>query len=162
MTYVSTAISGNDLHSNISVTLTIICHQTFYDGKWPFHKFVTCFRYTDNPLTIYGYSGKLCHMLSVILTIQQPYMAIQENYIICLPWHWWSNDHIWSILDTIENFCRAITCKAWNSFSVIYACIMMIQWNFCKCGDSLGLSQLAAADYPAHADNFCDINIIHS
>ena len=34
------------------------------------------FRNTDYPMSTYGYSGKLCHMPSVILTIQQPYMVI--------------------------------------------------------------------------------------
>ena len=35
----------------------------------------TLFRDTDNPTTIYGDSGKLCCMLSVTLTIQRPYMV---------------------------------------------------------------------------------------
>ena len=36
-------------------------------------------------LTESGNSGKLCHMLSVTLTIQRPYMAIQENLVACFP-----------------------------------------------------------------------------
>ena len=34
-------------------------------------------------LTESGNSGKLCHMLSVALTIQRPYMAIPENLVTC-------------------------------------------------------------------------------
>ena len=40
-----------------------------------------CFRDTDHPTTIYGNSGKLCHIVFVTLTIQRPYMATQENFV---------------------------------------------------------------------------------
>ena len=56
------------------------------------------FRETDSLMTTNGNSGKLCHMLSVTLTIQRPYMAysgklrnmlsmtltIQQPYMACL------------------------------------------------------------------------------
>ena len=34
-------------------------------------------------VTVYGHSGKSCLMFSVTLTIQQPYMAIQDKFVIC-------------------------------------------------------------------------------
>ena len=34
-------------------------------------------------MTVYGHSGKFFHTLSVTLTMQQPYMAIQDKFVIC-------------------------------------------------------------------------------
>ena len=53
------------------------------------------FRDTDDPTTVYGTPGKLRHILSTTLTIQRPYMALQENFVACYSWHWRSNDRIW-------------------------------------------------------------------
>ena len=50
------------------------------DRKWQFRKTSSrAFRGTDYPMTIYGHSGKPRRILSVTLTIQRPYMPIQEN-----------------------------------------------------------------------------------
>ena len=58
------------------------------DRKWQFRKTLShAFHDTDYPMTIYGHSRKPRHMLSMTLTIQRPYMAIQENVVACLPWH---------------------------------------------------------------------------
>ena len=67
------------------------------------------FRDTDNPTTIYGHSGKLCHMLSVTLTIQRP-------YIVDFGYH-------------REFSCHTRTCKASGSFFVVYSRKMTIQRN---------------------------------
>ena len=54
-------------------------------------------------MTIYGTSGKLCHILSTTLTIQWPYLALQGNFVACCPWHWRSNDHIWHFRKTLSH-----------------------------------------------------------
>ena len=66
---------------------------------------VTCFHGADNPMIIHDYSGKLCHMLSSSLIINNhlwpfgktfshafhdtddpiPYMAIHENFVTRFP-----------------------------------------------------------------------------
>ena len=65
------------------------------------------FHDTDNPMTAYGHSGKLCHMLSVTLMIQQPYIV---GFGYCK-----------------EFLCHTRICKASGLFFVIYSCKMMIQ-----------------------------------
>ena len=68
------------------------------------------FHDTDDPMIIYGHSGKLCHMLSVTLTIQQP-------YIVDFRYH-------------REFSCHTRTFKASGSFFVVYSRKMTIQRNF--------------------------------
>ena len=96
------------------------------------------FRDTDDPTTIYDHSGKLCRMLSMTLTIQQPYMAIQENFATCCPWHWWSNNHIYWISDTIENFCGT---QELVRFDNRFLSFILVKWRSNKRPASVGLAQ---------------------
>ena len=46
------------------------------DHIWPLRKTLShALHYTDDPMTIYGHSGKLCQMFSVTLMIQRPYIV---------------------------------------------------------------------------------------
>ena len=63
------------------------------------------FRDTDSPKTIYGNSEKLCHMRSVTMMIQQPYMGYYR-----------------------ELSCHTRTCKVRMMFVfIVYTRKMMIQ-----------------------------------
>ena len=80
------------------------------------------FHVTDDPTIIYGNSGKLCHTC-LALTIQQPYLAIQENFIIThFPWHWRSNTIYGDSGKLHHTFSMALT---------IQRPYMVIQENFC-------------------------------
>ena len=69
---------------------------------WPFRKtLLHTFCNTDDLMTIYGYSGKLCHMLSVTLMIQWPYMVDFRYYR--------------------KLSCSTRTCKVWCLFCCLYS-----------------------------------------
>ena len=46
------------------------------------------------------------HIVSVTLTIQRTYMAIQENFVTLFPRHWRSNEHIWQFGKTSSHSFR--------------------------------------------------------
>ena len=48
------------------------------------------------------FSPTLSHA-SMMLTIQRPYMVIQESFITCFPWDWWSNSRF-QILHRTYNY----------------------------------------------------------
>ena len=45
-------------------------------------------------------------MFSVTMTIQRPYMALQENFVTFFPRHWRSNNHIWHFRKTLSHVIR--------------------------------------------------------
>ena len=50
------------------------------DLAWAFRKILLhTFHNTGNPMTLDGYSGKLCRMLSMTLTIQWPYIVVLDT-----------------------------------------------------------------------------------
>ena len=102
-------------------------------------KLVTYFHDTDNPPTIYGHSEKLCRILSAMLIIQWPYMVIQEKFVTCFQCHWWSDDHIWYISDTIENFQVA---QELVRFDVYFLSFILIKWWSNETVASTGLTQV--------------------
>ena len=57
-----------NIHEKILKFVLIPC-----DISCKFHRYLSS--------SVYGDSGKLRHIVFVTLTIQQPYMAIQENFV---------------------------------------------------------------------------------
>ena len=57
-----------------------------------------------------------CHMFCMTLTIQRPYMALQENFVACYPWH----DDPTTVYGRSgvlqKTFCYTKTCKVLCSF----------------------------------------------
>ena len=80
------------------------------------------FQDTDQPMTIYGYSVKPCYMLSMTMTIQQP-------YIIDFVYH-----------RELSHYTR--TCKASGSFFVVDLRKMTIQRNVSLVWGSIRLAPL--------------------
>ena len=84
-------------------------------------------------------SGKLCGMQSITLTIQQPYMVIQENFATCCPRHWRSNNHSYMVdSDTIENFHGT---QELVRFDNHFLSFILVKWRSNETPASVGLAQ---------------------
>ena len=114
-------------------------HWQSNDHIWWFRKTSShCFHDTNDPTTIYGDSGKLCHIVFVTLTIQRPYMATQENFVALFSWYWRSNDHIWWIWDTTGNF--RVT-QELVRYDIRFLSFILVKWRSNESLASVGLAQ---------------------